>query len=165
MFTGKRMMNSSLYTVQITPVILAVTPSLNVAKQVEPLSLSEWHERLGHQSKYHVESWLKQNEITFIKDDAVCESCILGKHHRQKFGERVKAGVPGEIVHTDLCGPMSVSTHGGHNYFMAVTDEFSKFRSVYLLKQKSEVPRMICDFLGKAKASGHPVKNNNVRQW
>jgi hypothetical protein len=37
-----------------------------------------------------------------------CESCILGKHHKEKFVSCVsyREKDPLEILHTDLCGPM-----------------------------------------------------------
>ena len=30
-----------------------------------------------------------------------------------------------EIIHADVCGPMSVDARGGHHYFLTFTDELS----------------------------------------
>ena len=38
-----------------------------------------------------------------------------------------------EIIHTDVCGPMSVEAHGGYRYFLTFIDDLS--RCVYLLNE------------------------------
>lgn len=69
-----------------------------------------------------------------------CESCILAKHHREKFVCRLsyRAKGPLEIVHTDLCGPMQTPSLTGNIYFLTFIDDYSRKTWVYLLKQKSE---------------------------
>ncbi|XP_026431809.1 uncharacterized protein LOC113329053 [Papaver somniferum] len=41
-----------------------------------------------------------------------------------------------EIIHSDLCGPIEVTSHGGNNYFITFVDDFSRKAWVYLVKQK-----------------------------
>ncbi|MBI0383116.1 transposase family protein, partial [Streptomyces albiflaviniger] len=43
-----------------------------------------------------------------------------------------------EIIHTDVCGPMSVSMRGGYRYFLTFTDDLSRYGYIYLMKHKSE---------------------------
>ena len=43
-----------------------------------------------------------------------------------------------EIIHTDVCSPMSVEAHGGYRYFLTFTDDLSRCGYIYLLKHKSE---------------------------
>src|SRR3954462_13081653 len=43
-----------------------------------------------------------------------------------------------EIIHTDLCGPMSVEARGGYRYFLTFTDDLSRYGYIYLMKHKSE---------------------------
>ena len=43
-----------------------------------------------------------------------------------------------ERIHTNVCGSMSVEAHGGHRYFLTFTDDLSRCRYIYLMKQKSE---------------------------
>ena len=43
-----------------------------------------------------------------------------------------------ELVHSDVCGPMSVQARGGYEYFITFTNDHSRFGYVYLMKQKSE---------------------------
>jgi hypothetical protein len=43
-----------------------------------------------------------------------------------------------EIIHTDVCGPMSVEARGGYRYVLTLTDDLSRYGYVYLMKHKSE---------------------------
>ena len=43
-----------------------------------------------------------------------------------------------EIIHTDVCGPMSVDARGGYRYFRTFTDDLSRYGYIYLMKHKSE---------------------------
>ena len=44
-----------------------------------------------------------------------------------------------ELVHSDVCGPMSIQARGGYEYFITFTNDYSKFDYVYLMKRKSEI--------------------------
>jgi hypothetical protein len=48
-----------------------------------------------------------------------CDACILGKQHRLPFnsGNSRRARYPLELVHTDLVGPMQVTSIGGEYLF------------------------------------------------
>ena len=43
-----------------------------------------------------------------------------------------------ELVHSNVCGPMSTRARVGYEYFITFTDDYSRFGSVYLMKWKSE---------------------------
>ena len=43
-----------------------------------------------------------------------------------------------EIIHTDVCGPMSVEARGGYHYFPTFTNDLSGYGYIYLMKHKSE---------------------------
>ena len=44
-----------------------------------------------------------------------------------------------DLVHIDVCCPISIQARGGYSYFIIFTDDMSKFRYVYLMKYKFEV--------------------------
>jgi len=68
-----------------------------------------------------------------------CESCLLGKMTKASFiGFPERASDLLELVHTDVCGPMSTTARGGFQYFITFTDDFSRYEYVYLMKHKSE---------------------------
>ena len=43
-----------------------------------------------------------------------------------------------EIIHTDVCSPMSVKAHVKYRYFLTFTDDLSRYGYIYLMKHKSE---------------------------
>ena len=68
-----------------------------------------------------------------------CEPCLVGKMTKTPFfGTMERATDLLEIIHTDLCGPMSVETHGGSHCFLTFTDDLSRYVYIYLMKHKSE---------------------------
>jgi len=42
------------------------------------------------------------------------------------------------LVHTDVCGPMSLSARENYQYFITFTDDYSRYDYIYLMKHKSE---------------------------
>lgn len=46
---------------------------------------------------------------------------------------------PGEFIHTDVCGPMSVDSLRGSRYILTFKDDASGYRYVYFLRQKLDV--------------------------
>jgi hypothetical protein len=73
--------------------------------------------------------------------DGVCAGCVLDKHHRDSFDKRASwhALGPLQLVHSDLCGPLSSPSFSGCKYFLTFIDDFSRRTWVYFLKFKSEV--------------------------
>ena len=43
-----------------------------------------------------------------------------------------------ELIHTDVCGPMSSIARGGFQNFITFTDDLSRYGYFYLMKHKSE---------------------------
>src|SRR4051812_19834439 len=54
------------------------------------------------------------------------------------FGSMERAPNLLEIIHSDVCGPMSVSARGGYRYFVTFTHDLSRYGYIYLMKHKSE---------------------------
>lgn len=68
-----------------------------------------------------------------------CEPCLMGKMTRTPFNGMVERATDLlGIIHTDVCGPMSVSTCNGYRYFVTFTDDLSRYGYLYLMKHKSE---------------------------
>ena len=68
-----------------------------------------------------------------------CEACLMGKMARAPFNGVVERATDLlEIIHTDVCGPMSILSRGGFLYFTTFTDDFSRYGYIYLMKHKSE---------------------------
>ena len=70
-------------------------------------------------------------------------------------GQRAKE--PLQLVHSDVCGPMSVQARGGYEYFVLFIDDYSRYGYVYLMQRKSETFGKFKEFLAEAeKQLGKP---------
>ena len=83
-----------------------------------------WHCRLGHigvnrMKKLHKDGFLES--LGYESFDA-CEPCLLGKMTKTPFsGTMEQATDLLEIIHTDVCDPMSVDARGKYRYFLTFT--------------------------------------------
>ncbi|KAJ4764255.1 polyprotein [Rhynchospora pubera] len=125
------------------PLTLKSANGVALKVDVEDLSWL-WHKRLGHVNFESLKLLSRKNMVYGLpnieeKKD-VCEACALGKIHRETFPKEKawRAKAPLELVHTDICGPMSTNSHGGNRYFITFIDDFSRMCWVYFLRQKSE---------------------------
>lgn len=113
------------------------------------VSIKTWHERLAHQNVGYVRDILKRNNIKFIDDwnGYVCEGCAYGKQCRvsHKINPVVATNCL-DVVHVDL-GEMNQHSLGGAKYFLMFKDDYSHFRTVYFLKNKSEAVDKLQVFL------------------
>ena len=76
----------------------------------------------------------------FVIPRKVCRSCVAGKHHRTSFPKKslVRAIEPLELIHIDICEPLTPTTLGGSYYFLLIIDEFSRLTWVSMLQCKSD---------------------------
>ena len=52
----------------------------------------------------------------------------MGKMTKTLFSETMEpANDLLEIIHTDVCGPMSVEARGGYRHFLTFTDDLSRY--------------------------------------
>jgi hypothetical protein len=79
-----------------------------------------------------------------------CHTCLLQKASRRPFkGSLVKrASVIGDVIHTDLAGPMP-PTFSGYKYVHSFIDGRTRLKYIYLLKKKSDVGGALRDFIVK----------------
>lgn len=134
--------------------------SANIAlKRTDTLQL--WHEKLAHQNLSQVRYILKDFQIPFVdKCEFICSGCMYGKQHRAVFSHsKSKSTSILQLVHTDVCGPMQQQSIGGSKYFLLFKDDYSHYRKVYFIKEKSEVCRFLQIFLKEVEAeTGFRVK-------
>ena len=63
----------------------------------------------------------------------------MGKITKPPFSETMERATNLlEIIHTDVCGSMSVGARGGYHYFLTFADDLSRYGYIYLMKHKSE---------------------------
>src|SRR5512141_1382666 len=92
-----------------------------------------WHCRLGHigvkrMKKLHADGILESLDYESL---GACEPCLMGKMTKTRFyGTMERATDLLEIIHTNICGPMSVDAHGGYCYFLTFIDDFSRYEYI-----------------------------------
>ena len=65
-----------------------------------------------------------------------------------------------EIIHTDVCGPMSVDSCGRYRNFLTFTDDLSRYGYIYIMKHKSETFEKYKEF--QSEVENHRNKKNKV---
>ncbi|KAL0440030.1 UNVERIFIED_CONTAM: Retrovirus-related Pol polyprotein from transposon RE2 [Sesamum latifolium] len=99
-----------------------------------------WHARLGHISKDRIRRLVdsKSLEIDNLDHLPTYESCLKGKMTKKPFvGQSAIANGLLDLVHTDVCGPLSIPARGGFSYFITFIDDHSRYGYVYLMRYKS----------------------------
>lgn len=102
-----------------------------------------WHRRLGHLNRRSMDllkrgmaSGIYYTDTSFTP----CVACIEGKHFRLPFPKRsyTRATEKLGLIHSDLCGPMSVPSFSGAKYLLTFIDDFTRKIFVYFVKSKDE---------------------------
>ena len=95
-----------------------------------------WHCRLCHIGVKHMK---KLHDDGLLESLDACEPCLMGKMTKTPFSRTMERATDLlEIIHTDVCGPMSVDARGGYRYIPTFTDDLRRYGYIYLMKHKSE---------------------------
>ena len=100
-----------------------------------------WHCHLGRISEKCMKKLHEDGLLSLFDFESyeTCEDCLLGKMTKTPFtGFPERASDLLELIHTDVCGPMSSTARGGFQYFITFTDDLSRYGYVYLMRHKSE---------------------------
>ena len=74
------------------------------------------------------------------KHEGIYKGCAKGKNIKKTFpNSESKAKGILEVIHSDVCGPMSSSSLSGYVYYVSFIDDFSRKTWIYLLKRKDEL--------------------------
>ena len=74
-----------------------------------------WHRRLGHISKERIERLVKNGILDNLDftDFQLCVDCIKGKQTKHNKKGATRSTKLLEIIHTDICGPLSIPCFNG----------------------------------------------------
>lgn len=103
-----------------------------------------WHSRLGHVGLENLRSMISKRMVTGIPNISIeketCNSCLLGKQTRTSFPNATsyRATQVLELVHGDLCGPISPPTARGNRYIFVLIDDHTRYMWSLLLREKGE---------------------------
>ncbi|KAF2902290.1 hypothetical protein ILUMI_03898 [Ignelater luminosus] len=123
------------------------------------LSLHEkedlWHKRygrIGYESLQKIINLGMVNgiEMLNIKNTEKCETCIYGKMTKLPHKDtRVRANEPLELIHTDICGPITPEAWNGKKYFVTFTDDYTHFNETYIFERKCHMFEKFQDYEAK----------------
>jgi transposase InsO family protein len=137
---------------------LSATAASSSSKSLAPLSKDMqmlWHALLGHVGFETVTRAAHTGATTGIDLTAHTKNCnfhncLLQKASRLPFkGILVKrASVIGDVIHTNLAGPMP-PTISGYKYLQSFIDGRTRLKYIYLLKKESDAGGALRDFIAK----------------
>lgn len=123
-----------------------------------------WHRRFGHIGETNLRK-LKSGLVNGVDLDKIttcfCDVCLKGKQSRLPFKtSNSKTTQLLELIHSDVCGPLSVESYGGSKYFVTFMDDFSHEVFVYPMARKSMVFDKYKEFKNFAEnQTGHKIKS------
>ncbi|WCJ34767.1 Retrovirus-related Pol polyprotein from transposon TNT 1-94 [Euphorbia peplus] len=103
-----------------------------------------WHTRFGHVNFPAIQLMQKNQMVhglpNLIQPKEICSGCLLSKQARKPFPSQSNftAKIALELIHGDLCGPISPVTPAGNKYFMLLVDDYTRMMWVYMIKTKDE---------------------------
>ena len=136
-------LNNGLYILNLSRPILYI----NKKRKVDDSNL--WHHYLSHISNKRLAKLAKEGLIDSFDADSLgtCESCLKGKMAKAHFpgkGQRAKELL--ELIHSNVCGPMSLQARGGYSNFITFTNDYSRYGYIYLIKHRSEALEKFKEF-------------------
>jgi transposase InsO family protein len=126
-----------------------------------------WHKRLGHPSLDYLTKAVKltsgiglSTQTLKLARDVPCDICIRSKQQRLPFpASSSKTSAPLELIHMDLCGPLTPKSRQGYSYFLTLLDEHTSYSVVRLLVSKSDASSAIQAVFNRlANLTGQRVK-------
>ncbi|MBW0584949.1 hypothetical protein O181_124664 [Austropuccinia psidii MF-1] len=101
------------------------------------------HKRTGHPGNE-----VLKNMYPGVKIPELCEACALRKLKQLPYkGTLPQANSPGHTIHSDFSGKISPPSIGGGNYYLKLTDEFRRFKAVYILNKNMDSGEAIRDYV------------------
>lgn len=108
-----------------------------------------WHARLGHVNFTALRKMAQEELVRGLpllsQVEQVCDACLAGKQRRTLFPQKAlgRSTEVLQLVHGDLCGPISPPTPSGNCYFLLLVDDYSRYMWVALLPSKDKATSAI----------------------
>ena len=93
-----------------------------------------------------------------MKHEGICKGCEQWKNSRKPSPSSVRKEKDIlEIIHSDVCDPMSSNSLSGYAYYVSFIDDYSHTTWIYLLKIKDDFFNKFKEF--KSLVENHTEKN------
>ena len=102
-----------------------------------------WNLSFGH---------LGYDNLMSLDNKSLVTGCAFGKQHHYPFPKKSEheSSQLLELIHTDVCGPMSIDLVGGYRYLVIFIHDYSKYTIVYTIKYRSEVLQQFKEYVDMA---------------
>ncbi|KAK9692643.1 Integrase core domain [Popillia japonica] len=98
----------------------------------------------------NLDSIIEKNENCHAIIDEQIWHKRLGHAIRSSFAINPKRATKiGELIHSDICGPITPCTIDGGRYFQVILDDYSHFVVVKVLKHKNEAESNLQDYIAE----------------
>lgn len=162
---------NGLYQINVEPYFIQA----NITEKNNNNCVMLWHRRLGHLNIESIKKLVKVGKLPELdssneKEIANCESCLFGKQTRKPFESSTTKSVKcGDLIHSDIAGPMSVESLGGNKYYQTFIDDYSRKTFVYLLKSRDQSYSAFSTFIMKFKnqmgSMIKAIRTDNAREF
>jgi transposase InsO family protein len=102
-----------------------------------------WHKRMAH--LHHGDLRVPREMVTGVPDfstehQELCKGCALGKYTKTAFpSSDSRATRIFDLIHSDVCGPISSASFTGFLYYVIFIDDFSRKSWIFFMKTKGHV--------------------------
>lgn len=100
-----------------------------------------WHRRFRHlhyKALPDLQKMVSGMPNHNFSQDEICKGCSLGKKVKKSFPSSMhRSNKILELIHSDICGPMSSPSLSGYMYYVIFIDDYSRKTWIYFLKAKN----------------------------
>ena len=126
-----------------------VKTAMHTIATVKDSEAQLWHKRLAHMNAKDL-CQVHKHAIgvpKLSKMNEICRACRLGKAHKLPFkGTFNRAVNVGDIVHSDIVGPLEPSYPDRYRYFATFQDDHSRYDFAGMMTHKNEVGDVFIQF-------------------
>ncbi len=111
-----------------------------------------WHGRLGHMNQKDLSRLFKYADgVPQLKPTTdVSRACRMAKAHKLPFkGKFTRATKVGDVIHSDIVGPLEPTFPDRYRYFVTFQDDHSRYDFIGLMKRKSDLIIVFNAFLAR----------------
>ncbi|CAI7909910.1 unnamed protein product [Closterium sp. NIES-53] len=120
-----------------------------------------WHHRLGHPSLPRLRGMASRTLVSGLPRSLpplppwpapTCVPCVEGRQRAAPHSSTFPSTeAPLHTLHVDVWGPARVRGQGHERYFLLVVDDYSRYTTVFPLRSKGEVPKVLIDWIRGAR--------------
>ncbi|CAI7811994.1 unnamed protein product [Closterium sp. NIES-53] len=120
-----------------------------------------WHHRLGHPSLPRLRGMASHTLVSGLPrclpplppgPAPTCVPCVEGWQRAAPHSSTFPpTEAPLQTLHTDVWGPARVRGQGHERYFLLVVDDYSRYTTVFPLRSKGEVPKVLINWIRGAR--------------